>query len=598
MSNNLLDENTSYENFISRLSKARNDLDVSLITELLLDQNEYYTKYPDVEASNIPAIKHYVLYGQYEERHIAISPISPDTINNIHERNLYLSDENIKSITIQGEKDGGYIVCNSTSDFTNIVESIFSCKKLIYCASIETKAVQYAIQLAKKIGVQTLSKNENDNARKVANNKIENPVINKAEIEFNKFLIKLYKARPELKKDFIISLLIDGEQYYKNYPDVRSIKMTAAKHYFSYGYKEKRNLPIPKFIPYNKNKKNSSEKRYLYFSNAPIRDGSFQYRCVFQAKKHSNSLVYNSTADIKKVILALFLSDTLIFSRPEIDSVSFYVIQLAKRIGVTVEFDFDDLLLPEYSDYLGHVRSKFSPPEAANTSIITKLPYLYLADAFRCTTPLIQSHLSKLEKPVSIHQNKLPRYMANLESDVIEKLKDIKERKVNLIYLSGTATHKKDYSVVHGVLIKLAQQFPTKFTITFLGNTQQNIAPFKLLLGEDNVKEIARVNFQEMLDIIALHDVGLVPLEKTIFNNAKSNIKFIECGSQGTPVIATDADEFKSSIVNNESGWLCSSQSEWFDTLSGIVNQKINILPVSLNAKKQVEKEFMIGGKL
>ncbi|MCP3921783.1 MAG: glycosyltransferase [Desulfobacterales bacterium] len=594
-----------YNDFINQLCIARPDLEKNFIIKLLIDENEYFRKYPDVKNSGMSAIKHYISHGFYEKRDLPIPKNIPYvTIDKKdQEKCIYFSNGLKEDGAFQYEKYKDSLVFNNTSDFKQIVISIFLGNKLIYsCAEFDDMGL-YVIELSKKIGVTTMLSSDdivnNDETMGSVSSIISSVKslvkhVSDLDLEYNKFLKDLCNARPDIGKKYISELLIDERQYFRDYPDIKKIGISAAQHYFTHGIKENRNLPIPKFLPYLV-RGEEPHGTYLYFSNAPLRDGSFQYRCVFQAEKYKQSLVYNSTSDLKKIIRALFISKTIIFSRPEVSSISQYIIKLAKRIGVIVEFDYDDLLLPEYSDYLGHVRSKFSSPESANKNIIAKLPYLYLADSFRCTSPLIASHLSKLSKPVSIHQNKLPLHMSNREQDVVDKLKDINNRKINIIYLSGTATHKKDYSVIHGLLIKLAQQYPDKFTLTFLGNTQQNIDPFNLLLGEDNVKVIQRVNFQEMLKIIAKHDVGLVPLENTIFNNAKSNIKFIECGSQGTPVIASDANEFKSSIINGKTGWLCSNQSQWIDILSKIINKNVDILPVSLNAKQQVEADFMIG---
>lgn len=411
-------------------------------------------------------------------------------------------------------------------------------------------------------------------------------------VDYNAFLNILCNDRGDLNKGYIQSILIDENKYFEMYPDVKVSGLSAVQHYFTHGVEEKRVLPRTNKLDFNV-KKRGGHKHTFYFSNAGNSDGSFKYRCVYQSAQYKKTLVYNGTSDIKKLIRALFHCEKIIYSRPEKNDLTIYILELAKNIGVSVEFDYDDLLLPEYSNYLGHVRSKFSDAEAACNSLISKSSYLHYADSFRCSTTLIQEHLAELGKPTSVYKNKLLRSMLIDNSHITKRLDDISKRKVNIIYLSGTATHKKDYSIVHGALIKLAQKYPNKFNLTFLGQVQQNVFPLELFLGK--VKVVSRVDFPTMLEIISENDIALAPLENTIFNNAKSNIKFVECGSQGVPVIASPVDEFNAAINHSKNGWLCSSQEEWFELLEGIVTQKIDLMDVSLESRESVGNDFVIG---
>lgn len=443
-----------------------------------------------------------------------------------------------------------------------------------------------------KIELEDKSNTINLVSTKVSEKKVNDSENKKDDKAFyNSFLDTLCNARKDLDRKYIESVLIDESEYMKMYPDVKKSGLSAVQHYFSHGVKEKKVLPRIKKTVKNI-KKRGGNNYILYFSNAGNSDGSFKYRCVYQSAQYKKSLVYNGTTEIKKLIGSLFHSEKIIFSRPEKMDISIYIIQLAKNIGVAVEFDYDDLLLPEYADYLGHVRSKFSGSDAACNSLINKASYLHYADSFRCSTPLIEKYMAELGKPTTVYKNKLPSSMLIDEKMVVKRLDSISKRKVNIIYLSGTATHKKDYSIVHGVLIKLAQKYPEQFNLTFLGNVQQNVFPLELFVGV--VKVIPRVDFSEMLEIISVNDIALVPLEDTIFNNGKSNIKFVECGSQGVPVIASPVDEFNASINHSKNGWTCYSQKEWFDLLEAIVTKKIDLLDVSLAARNSVENDFVI----
>ena len=409
-----------------------------------------------------------------------------------------------------------------------------------------------------------------------------------------KFVNQLMRDRPDIDPKYLYQCLIDHTKYIEKYKDVGASGMQAAEHYFTFGHNEARELKRPGILA-NTRSFNITSKNILLLSSAEMRDGSFIYRCLFQSAQFENKLVYSGKTEIAKLVRAVFNCKEMIFSRPEKNETAFYLIELAKNIGVKVTLDYDDLLLPEHAEYLGHVRSSDGMSiEEARKSLINKSSFLLYADAFRCSTPEIAKAMSSLGKPIEIVKNKILKSMVADESQCVTRLKDVNARKIKILYLSGTATHKKDYSIIQGAIIKLAQEYPDKFELTFLGNTGGNSLP--IMLYNKAVKVIPRVSISEMYKIIAKHDLALAPLESTIFNKAKSNIKFIECGSQGVPIIASPLNEFKDVIVNGKNGWLCDSQIDWYNQLKSIINNPSQLYKTSIASRTCVLKNFTLEG--
>ena len=402
----------------------------------------------------------------------------------------------------------------------------------------------------------------------------------------NKFIAQLLHDRPDLDSDYLLKCLIDNDKYLSKYKDVAASGAHAAEHYFTYGHVEKRELPRSGLLRHS-SQFNIKSETTLFLSSAEIKDGSFIYRCLFQSLSYKRNLVYSGRTEILKLVRAVFNCKEMIFSRPERNETSFYLIELAKNIGVKVTLDYDDLLLPEHVEYLGHIRSSDGAAlEEARKNLINKSSFLLYADAFHCSTPIIAKALETLEKPVTVVKNKLMRSIVAPENLSIDRLSNIENRKIKILYLSGTATHKKDYSIVQGALIKLAQENPNSFAITYLGSTGGNSAPISLY--NDAVTVIPRVSLKEMYEVIAKHDIALAPLEETIFNTAKSNIKFIECGSQGVPIIASPLNEFVDVIRHGENGWLCKTQVDWYNQLKDIIQNPTILRQVSINARSYV----------
>lgn len=414
-----------------------------------------------------------------------------------------------------------------------------------------------------------------------------------AENPSKKVINQLMRDRPDISEDYLYKCLIDHPKYIAKYKDIASSEMHAAEHYFTYGHIEKRELPKPG-LQKHPQPFNIKSDTTLFLSSAELRDGSFIYRCLFQSLDYPQNLVYTGKTEILKLVRAVFNCKELIFSRPEKTDLAFYLIELAKNIGVKVTLDYDDLLLPEHAEYLGHVRSSDGLTiEEARKSLINKSAFLLYADAFHCSTPVIAKALGNLGKPVKVVKNRIMRTMVAAEDVCISRLKDIETRKLKILYLSGTATHKKDFSIIQGAIVKLAQEFPDKFEITLLGNTGSNVQP--IAMYNNSVHVIPRLTLNEMYKVIAQHDLALAPLENTIFNSAKSNIKFIECGSQGVPIIASPLNEFNDVIDNNENGWLCETQSDWYERLKALMIDPAPLRKVSLEARNCVINNFTVG---
>jgi glycosyltransferase involved in cell wall biosynthesis len=96
-----------------------------------------------------------------------------------------------------------------------------------------------------------------------------------------------------------------------------------------------------------------------------------------------------------------------------------------------------------------------------------------------------------------------------------------------------------------------------------------------------------------MLDIFERHDLLLVPLDNNEFNNAKSNIKYIEAGARGTPVLARDCNEFSLVIKDKKNGFLYNSENI-NSQLEYIYNNKHKLRQIGENARKDILKNHTI----
>jgi len=92
-------------------------------------------------------------------------------------------------------------------------------------------------------------------------------------------------------------------------------------------------------------------------------------------------------------------------------------------------------------------------------------------------------------------------------------------------------------------------------------------------------------------------DVTIAPLQWNNFNDSKSEIKLMEAGRYGLPLVATNCGCYDEIIVNGETGYLISKDNptgEWVKYLSRLIKDKKHREEVGQNLRKIVNERFDI----
>lgn len=69
-------------------------------------------------------------------------------------------------------------------------------------------------------------------------------------------------------------------------------------------------------------------------------------------------------------------------------------------------------------------------------------------------------------------------------------------------------------------------------------------------------------------------DIGLAPIEDTLFTRSKSYIKALEYGALGIPVIASDVGPYREYVEDGVTGFLVRKESEWIDRLMLLIEDE------------------------
>ena len=138
---------------------------------------------------------------------------------------------------------------------------------------------------------------------------------------------------------------------------------------------------------------------------------------------------------------------------------------------------------------------------------------------------------------------------------------------VRIVYGSGTNTHNVDFKEAAVALLNILGTFP-EARLRLIGTLD---LPEEFIPYQSQIERIPFCTFDEYLRCLAECDISIAPLEGCIFNDAKSNIKFIEASVLKIPSVCSPRAAFRQAIIHGVNGFLCATQDEWSAALTLLV---------------------------
>ncbi len=288
---------------------------------------------------------------------------------------------------------------------------------------------------------------------------------------------------------------------------------------------------------------------------------------------------------------------TFIFYRCPYTELIGEFIKKAKKLNKTVLFDIDDLVIDtKYTSLIKYVKT-MSPQDQSlyNDGVERMKKTLMLCDGAITTTERLAEELKHYVPNVYINRNtasskmiqlsQLENYykeefinckeevLSNTQKKILKKVKkELSEREnvVRLGYFSGSITHNDDIKMILPVLEKILREYP-QVELHIVGELD---IPASLMEFKNQIKARGFVDWQQLPHLISSIDINLAPLESTIFNEAKSENKWIEASLVKVPTVASNLGAFQKMIKNEVTGYLCDDNDEWYTALKNLINDK------------------------
>ncbi|SFV59605.1 Possible glycosyltransferase [hydrothermal vent metagenome] len=298
-----------------------------------------------------------------------------------------------------------------------------------------------------------------------------------------------------------------------------------------------------------------------------------------------------SWTDFHEARHLLQTSALVIFYRVPADTVVLDLIKEAKRLNITSFFDVDDVV---FDRKLLSENINIQALDKKTQKLLLNGADLYqealsLTDHSTSSTPTLASLMQKHNDGEHfIIPNCLDKELLSyLDSDIS---KDVE--KIKIVYGSGTSTHDIDFLEVSDALLFILQKYPHVKLIIHGTLTLPSIFETELL--KPQITQIPFMPTAEYYKALQSYDINLAPLEGSLFNDAKSNIKYLEASILKLPTIASDVAEYRSSISKGINGFIAKDTASWIDALEQLIENKTLREEIAQNAHSVVIKEYSI----
>jgi len=256
-------------------------------------------------------------------------------------------------------------------------------------------------------------------------------------------------------------------------------------------------------------------------------------------------------------------------------------IDVARRSGVKIVFDVDDLMVdPELArlSIIDGIRSQHLTEAvvAAHYELIRRT--MTAADLCVATTEELAGHMRRAGMPTIVLPNGFDRSAWRL-SRLSARCRSAQpgDGLVRLGYAGGSRTHQRDFAQCADALAELLAARPDCRLVLFRSQDGQHpcldVEEFPALHAvADQIEWRSLVPLERLPDELARLDVNLAPLEvANPFCEAKSELKVFEAALVGVPTVASPTGPFSRALRHGETGFLAGTPAEWRQALTRLV---------------------------
>lgn len=284
-----------------------------------------------------------------------------------------------------------------------------------------------------------------------------------------------------------------------------------------------------------------------------------------QLRKHGFAVKAVNLSDFQ-LSMAQNASHIIIYRSP-ISPELLRLCHLAKEYGKPVFFDIDDLVFDTvYTDQLSYTQGLNSIEKGNYDAGVRNYGYmLENCDGAITSTNQLQEELYKYQSKVLLNRNLASDDLIAISSQYIKDYSQTSDI-VKIGYFSGSISHNENFELIKPAIKQLLTKYSNvQLHIVGILNIPQDMKPF-----ENQIVTHDYVDWDKLPALISEVDINLAPLVDSIFNRAKSEIKWIEAALVKVPTVASKIGAFSDVVIDGETG-LLATDDQWFDKLEALV---------------------------
>lgn len=240
---------------------------------------------------------------------------------------------------------------------------------------------------------------------------------------------------------------------------------------------------------------------------------------------------------------------------------------LAREEHKPVYFDIDDLVFDTlYTDQLSYTQG-LSEKEKGNYDAGVKNYGKMLAacDGAITSTNQLKEELLKYKDSVLLNRNLASSELIAVSSQFLKEDFGADDR-IKIGYFSGSISHNENFELIKPAIKEVLDNYPF-VELHIVGH---------LDIPQDMKQYTRRIVIHEYVDwkalpqLISQVDINLAPLVDSVFNRAKSEIKWIEAALVKVPTIASHIGAFADMMIDGQTG-LLAKDSEWKEKLESLI---------------------------
>lgn len=271
-------------------------------------------------------------------------------------------------------------------------------------------------------------------------------------------------------------------------------------------------------------------------------------------------------------------------------------ILVAKSLGLDTYYEIDDLIFDSnnYPEPFDSFAGQITPDDYVGLmygAVLTRFA-MSMCDYAIASTPSLKKEMEKyvVSGRGILHRNGLDQRNDWLVSVGSKERPFNKE--VRLFYGSGTKAHNSDFNELVGpALVRLMQS----------NNAVRLVVAGHLSLDDSFaglVDRIDRYEFLENVDqywsILASCDINIAVLKTNIFNDCKSEIKWLEAALFQIPSVVSGTVTYREIIDVGRNGLIADNPDQWFDRLSELVADRSLRAAIGMHARDAALRNYSL----